>query len=351
MTKMEAGWQVAVVNWEEGDGISSVLHDELRALGYGTFFVSPNEVIPQQTDVLLTFGPYGRLLPLLSQLVKIPVGERPLSIHWNTEGIPDPRIPWLILKPLALMRSQLDFHLNHSSSSLYPLRHQKPFSLLENRIRRFRYLGDMAIAMKRNWIQIYADTSFVYTQWRNKHGLPTTFMPWGSAPHWYADLQLTRDIDVLWMGKRASKRRSDLLDHVRHQLAQQGVQMYLADNEEHPFIFDEERTEILNRSKITLNLTRTWYDDNFSRFALAIPNRSLIVSEPVLGHCPYFEAGVHYVSTPPETLASQIMYYLEHEVERLKIVEQGYELLTTQLTLRTGLHNLMMQAQHINHPA
>jgi hypothetical protein len=65
----------------------------------------------------------------------------------------------------------------------------------------------------------------------------------------------------------------------------------MADNEENPFIFGETRTAFLNRAKITLNITRTWYDDNFSRFAYAVPNRSLVVSEPLLPHCPEYEAG------------------------------------------------------------
>lgn len=346
MTNIDLSWRVGVICWEDGDDISSTLKEELNALGYEAFFVTPDTGIPPEMDVLFTFGPYGRMLPLLSQLDYLPVGQRPFSIHWNTEGIPDPRLPWALVKPLALLRSQIDYHLNKPGQKTF-FRHKNPFSFLDARIKRFRYLGDAHIALKRNWIQIFADTSFVYTQWRNKHGLPTTFMPWGSSMRWYADLGLPRDIDVLWMGKRATRRRSTHLDQVRQELAQRGVKVLVADNEEHPFIFDDVRTEYLNRAKITLNLTRTWYDDNFSRFALAIPNRSLVISEPLLAHCPYFEAGVHYISAPIDDLANKIVYYLEHEGERRKIIEQGYKLLTTQMTLQNGLSQLMSQVHHL----
>jgi hypothetical protein len=90
-----------------------------------------------------------------------------------------------------------------------------------------------------------------------------------------------------------------------------------------------------------LNLTRTWYDDNFSRFAMAASNRSLIVSEPLLSHCPQCEAGVHYATAPIETLAKTILYYLTHNEERLSIVENAYQLVTTELRFRNSVNAIM----------
>jgi hypothetical protein len=192
-------------------------------------------------------------------------------------------------------------------------------SLVESRMSRFRYLGDYYYALRRGWLDIFADTSAVYASIHRQHQLPTIVAHWGATPRWYKDLGLKRDIDVLWMGTRGTKRRSLLLDRVRSQLEASGVKVHFADGKENPFVFGDERTYYLNRSKITLNITRTWYDDNFSRFALAIPNRSLIVSEPVLPHCPSFIAGTHYVSAPVEKLAETILYYLDHDEERLYV--------------------------------
>ena len=172
-------------------------------------------------------------------------------------------------------------------------------------------------------------------------GLPTIVAHWGATPQWYKDLGLERDIDVLWMGTRGTKRRSMILDRVRSKLDASGVRMHVADGKENPFIFDDERIYYLNRAKITLNITRTWYDDNFSRIALAAPNRSLIVSEPVLPHCPSFIAGTHYVSVPVDSLAKTILYYLGHEEERLRIVENAYQLVTTKLAFRQSIKSIM----------
>jgi hypothetical protein len=212
---------------------------------------------------------------------------------------------------------------------------------------RFRYLGDYYYAHRRGWIDIFADTSEIYAEIHRRQGLPTIVAPWGSTPQWYEDLGLERDIDVLWMGTRGTKRRSSLLDRVRSELDANGVRTYVADGKENPFIFGNQRTYYLNRSKITLNITRTWYDDNFSRIALATPNRSLIVSEPVLPHCPSFIAGTHYVAASGDFLAETILYYLEHEEERLRIVENAYRLVTTKLVFRESIKLIMDAANQV----
>jgi hypothetical protein len=150
---------------------------------------------------------------------------------------------------------------------------------------------------------------------------------------------------VLWMGNRQGERRSRLIDQVREGLTKHGVTMYVADGQENPFIFREERSLLLNRAKISLNITRTWYDDNFSRFALVAPNRSLIVSEHLLPHCPTYEPGVHYVATEPENLAKTIVYYLRRPELRTEIVERAYRLATTQLTFSNSIKKLLMAVE------
>lgn len=218
---------------------------------------------------------------------------------------------------------------------------EKLFSLMESRMLRFRYLGDYYYAHRRGWIDIFADTSEIYAGIHRRQGLPTIVAHWGATPQWYKDLGLERDIDVLWMGTRGTNRRSAIIDRVRRELEAHGRRMHVADGKENPFIFDDQRTSYLNRSKITLNVTRTWYDDNFSRIALAAPNRSLIVSETMLAHCPSLEAGRHFVSVPVGKLAEAILYYLDHEEERLRIVDNAYRFVTTQLVFQESIKSIM----------
>jgi hypothetical protein len=335
---------IAVLSWRSGDGIREMLCNELETLNCSPISFAYGSPIPELADVLLSFGPYGQLLPVWQQAASLPAERRPVIVHWNTEGMPDLRLSMPVMHLLSSQTSRLGRILD-----AIPKRHRLSRWVTQlvqptfvDRMSRFRYTGDYDYAYHRGWLHVLADTSAIYSRRRASFGLPTLYAPWGATSTWYADLKLKRDIDVLWMGTRGSTRRSRLLDRVRGALQSRGVRMHVADNVENPFIFKAVRTEYLNRAKITLNLTRTWYDDNFSRFALAASNRSLIVSEPVLPHCPDFEAGKHYVSVPTSHLAETILFYIQHENERQRIVEQAYQLVTTKLnfgyTLKRVLH-------------
>lgn len=344
-------WRVAVVEWANKDGIAEAIHDELVALGHQASYFAYDAPIPREVDIIFTFAPYGAFLPIASQLAHIPLAQRPTLVHWNTEGIPDLRMPHLLMNAVSYWRSWMGRVIEAREAKLPAALRRRLLTLQNTRMLRFRYVGDYYYAYKQGWLHIFADSSVVYGQLHTRHGLPTRYMPWGSVPRWYADLNLVRDIDVLWMGKRGTRRRSDLLDRVRAELRPHGVEVYVADNVENPYIFNDERIYFLNRAKITLNITRTWYDDNFSRFSMAAPNRSLVVSEPMLPHCPEFEAGVHYVAAPIERLAETIVHYLRHEDERAAIVENAYQLVTTQLTMRNSIQSILAAVNEVRRPA
>lgn len=332
---------VAIPHGNERDGIAEVIADELNALGYQPVHFQIGSPIPEKAEVVFSFGPYGKFLTIPRQLAKMPPDQKPIFVHWNTEGIPDLRIPWKIMSSIARWRSWLGRLRDSRNGSARIPGTERLFSLIEPRMSRFRYLGDYYYTHRRGWLDIFADTSEIYAEIHRRHGIPTIVAHWGATPQWYKDLGLERDIDVLWMGTRGTRRRSILIDRVRSELESHGVRMHVADGKENPFIFGDERIHYLNRSKITLNITRTWYDDNFSRIALAAPNRSLIVSEKILPHCPSFLAGTHYVAVPVEELAETILYYLEHEEERSRIVDNAYHLVTTKLLFRESIKSIM----------
>jgi hypothetical protein len=332
---------VAIPHRSEIDGIAEVISDELSALGHQPVHFKIGSLIPEKTEVVFSFGPYGRFLTIPRQLAKLSSEQKPIFVHWNTEGVPDLRIPWTLMSLVSRWCSWLGRVQDSRNGSARIRGTERLSSLVESRMTRFRYVGDYYYALRRGWLDIFADTSAVYADIHRQHGLPTIVAHWGATPRWHKDLGLKRDIDVLWMGTRGTKRRSLLLDRVRTELESHGIRMHFADGKENPFIFGDERTYYLNRSKITLNITRTWYDDNFSRFALAAPNRSLIVSERILPHCPSFQAGMHYVSAPVETLAETILYYLEHEEEGSRIVDNAYHLVTTKLVFRESIKSIM----------
>lgn len=345
--------RVAVVCWNPDDGIAQVIGDEIRNLGYDLSFIAPQDKHTADVDFIFSFGPYGRFLDVPRLYATVDEKERPTFIHWNTEGVPDLRIPWPIVRFLSHLRSKYEHLTETKSSWMGRLLKKRPFSFIKTRFIRYLYVGDYYYAYKKGWLNVFADSSAIYARLHNRSNLPTVVAAWGGTERWYKDLKQERDIDVLWIGKRGSARRSQLIDYVRDELKKHNVNLHIADGEENPFIFGDERTEYLNRAKITLNVTRTWYDDNYSRFSMAAPNHSLIVSEPLLPHCEAYEEGVHYVSAPIEKLPEQILYYLENDAEREKIVENAYALITTELSFKNQIQKIMniAEAQHkAKHP-
>lgn len=331
--------RVAVVCWNPTDELAEALSASLEELGHSTVLFDSTARIPDSVDIVFSFAPYGNFMAIVDRLAAMPAGRRPLLIHWNTEGIPDPHLPWSLVYPTSRARSWIGHFSTRKGVENAP-----PFAWFKHRMLRYRYVGDYYSAYRSGILSIFADSSTIYAGIHRKHGLPTTYFPWGSTPGWYGDLNLPRDIDVLWLGKRGSQRRSQLIDQVRGELRPHGVRFHVVDNVENPYVFGRDRLIMLNRAKITLNITRTWFDDNFSRFSMAVPNRSLIVSEPMLPHCPEYKAGVHYVSAQIQDLGATILRYLQAEEERCRVVDNAYRLLTEDLTLTNSVAKVMRQA-------
>ena len=337
--------RVAVPVWVAQDDMADMIVHELRLLGKEPVSYRYYEPVPENIDVLMTFGPYDKVLPMWQNVAVRPKGQRPVVAHWNTEGMPDIRIPYRVMKSLGLIRSWLG-RMSQANTRLTRVLsavssgHWKGY-----RFSRYRYTGDYEYGYRKGWLHVLADSSLIYCRIRSQGGLPTLYAPWGGSTILYDQMNLERDIDVLWIGKRGSARRSHILDQVVRQLKPHGVRIHIADNVENPFIFNGERTEYLNRSKVTLNITRTWYDDNFSRFVLAAPNRSLIVSEPVLEHCREFKPGLHYVAAKIPELAKTILYYLQNDQERHQIVENAYRLVTRDLLFANSLKSILAEVE------
>lgn len=341
--------QVAIPNTFDGHGIAKAIYSELIGLGHRPVYFDLAAEIPEHCDVIFFFGPFGNFLQVPQQICSRHDSKRPVFVFWNTEGLPDPRLPRLPTDWIGMARSwagRLSYSPVFGARRLASL---PPFSTLEKRFLRFRYLGDYLYAQQQGWVDVFADISAVYADHFRQRGIPTLVAPFGSFREWYSDLKLERDIDVVWFGKRATSRRSQILNRLRLELQAHGVKLHMIDGIENPFVFGEDRTRMLNRSKITINLLRTWYDENSLRICMAAPNRSLVVSEPLLPHVPQYQAGVHYVSAPIEDMTKAILYYLEHDEERQRIVENAYQLSTQVLTFGRSIQMIMdaaIQARH-----
>ena len=339
--------RVAVVEWTPGDGLARAIGDEITELGIEPVLFPFNGAIPSAVNMVLTFAPYDKILPIASQMARYDPKKRPVYVHWQTQNLPNPDIPWLFTKLLAGFRSWIDRLPDSQRSMERFVATLKSVQWLSQRMYRFRYVGDIQYAYSQGWLDILVESSTIFAQNDTAHGIPAVYVPWGTFQSFYANLHLRRDIDVLWFGKRRTRRRSQLLDAIRRELRTDGIEIHVIDGEEHPFIYGDERSNILNRSKIVLNLQIYPYDNVFPyRFHIVAGNRCLVISEPELNHHPYCIPGKHFVATEADQIVTQILYYLNHEDERLQITENAYCLATETLTMAKSLRTILSLAEN-----
>lgn len=318
--------RVGVVYWSPGDGLGSQTCGILNNLGHEPVDFLYNAKLPQNLDIIFMSGPFGSMVPVTNQLLALPPAERPAFIWWLTEQFPNPALPQWLLHWGGFLRSRAE------RLAFYERDNEKwqpsPYlRWLTTKAHRFRYYGDLC------WLQREGILSAVVTgsPWRADYLRVRGFDPYvppnpSYRPDWGADLNLERDIPVLWLGKIATRRRGRLLGRIRRELQARGVEMMVVDGVENPYIFGSERTRLLNRTKIILNLLRADWDNNAARYALAAQNRCLLVTEPTLPHTS-FQPGLHIVQAPIEQMAETICYYLLREDERQQIAERAYQLI------------------------
>jgi hypothetical protein len=318
--------RVGVIFWAPGDGLGLEICGILENLGHKAIDFFHNAKLPENLDIVFTSGPFGSLVPVASQLLAIPPNGRPDFIWWLTEQLPNPAIPRWILHWGGFVRSQAE-RVAYRERGNGEWRPSPSLRWLTAKAHRFRYFGDLC------WLEQEGILSAVVTSspWRADYLRANGFDPYvppspSYRPELGTAMSLERDIPVLWLGKTATRRRKYQLQRVRRDLHARGIEMMVVDGVENPYIFGDERTKLLNRTKILVNLLRTKWDNHAMRYALAAQNRCLLVTEPTLPHTS-FQPGVHIVEAPIARMADDICYYLSHEEERQRITERAYQLI------------------------
>jgi hypothetical protein len=336
--------RMGVVHWcqdDAGDGIISLLSNTLAELGCETINFFYDVKLPNKLDVVFVCGPFDSLVPLVNPLLAYSPSQRPLLVLWMTEQFPNPDLSEWVRYFGGMLRSKIE-RLAFREQSPGEWQLNPRLRWLTTKAYRYRYYGDLYWLQREGILSILAIASPWTADFLRERGFNPIVAYLGSHPSWGADLGLERDIPVLWIGKIGSNRRGRLLNRIREELRVRGVEMLVIDGLEHPYVFGEERTILLNRTKIALNLLRAKWDDNSMRYCLAAPNRALIVTEPTLPHTAFLP-DKHLVEAPVEQIPDTICYYLSHEAERRQITEQAYQLSTTELTLSKGVAQILEQ--------
>ena len=330
---------VGVVHWYSEDEIAISISNALAQLGHEPVPLHPGERIAKNLQIVIAYGPFGSFVPITRQLLASPAQDRPRLIWWITEQFPNPNLPEWLRFSAGSLRSFLErMAYFRGSTGEWQLRPGGKWII--SKAHRFRYYGDLYWLQRTGLLSGLATPSRWTAGFLRARGFHPVVAYIGSDPRLGADLNLERDLPVLWLGKAGTQRRKQLLEKVRSDLRARGIDLFMVDGEEHPFTFGEERTRLFNRTRIALNLLREPWDDNSLRYYLAALNHTMIVTEPTFPHTP-FQNKIHIAEAPVEQLADTICYYLAHETERQQIAANAYQLVSQELTMTRAVEAIL----------
>jgi hypothetical protein len=333
---------VGMAVWQRSDGISSGYAQQLRRRGHRTVTFLCHEPVPAEVEVVVVTGPFGSLVPLAHNLLAMPAAQRPALALIMTEQLPDPALPEAWRSTVGAVRSRLERVAHrHTSEGIWQLR--TGWARLANRAHRYRYYGDLFWLRDAGLLSALAVWSHWTADFLRQRGFDPLVPSMSLNPAMGKDLGLERDIPVLWLGKVATARRRRMLANLRRELHGLGIPLQVVDGVEQPYVFGEARTQLLNRTRIMLNLLRAQWDDTSLRYVLAANNKAMLVSEPSLPHTA-FTPGVHVIEAPAEKLAAVIHHYLQHEDERRAIAENAHRLLADGGERGAGLEQVVTMA-------
>lgn len=349
---MDKNPRVTILHWyDDIDDLALTIAACLSELGYEPSIRHYTTDDYGDAQFLFTYAPWGRLQRIATRLEGMAADRRPFWIHWSTEDCPDLRLPKTLVRSIGQMLARLDRLQDEGVA----FAQSAPMRWVNRRFHKFRYVGMYDYAVRHGLIGLLLEYSKVYADYYNAMGLPVHYARWGLLNEAHAhehEIETERDIDVLWIGTRRTQRRSKLLDEIIGQLDALGKRTYVVDGVNHRPVYGRERSELLGRAKITLNLLPTWYDSALAyRWPLVAASRSLLVTEESLPHAPEYRAGEHYVSAPVSSLVETICHYLDHPDKRAPIVERAYHAVMNEHSILDSVRRIMRQAEEGLHKA
>ena len=322
---------VGIVLFARDDGVCASVMDALRSIGVNAISLPIEEEWPADVETILICGPFAPLSPAIYKIAQI---TSPRVILWYTEQTPSPDIPNALLRLGAGCSWCVNWIAEHLAQSAQ-------ISSIQNLVRRIHCLGTrLRLSGEIKWLdeQGYLKLLAVLTPSRQRYfaqklGVPARVIPYGYDKSFGEPLGLERDIDVVFLGSLRDRRRSRIISDLEQKLDRHRIKFVIKDGSPtRGYAFNEERTQLLNRAKIMLNIMRQPWDDAVFRMLFAAPNGVMVISEPVVDISP-FEPGKHFVVTSLEHMVETIQYYLSHSQERESFAQNGYDLVVNQLTM------------------
>jgi glycosyl transferase family 1 len=288
----------------------------LEARGHRVTDVADGPFDADSADVLLVLGNAAWFPTLRHELLR--ARRRPLVAIWHTEPLPLPR-------RAGVRRT----HRHARELAKVVLRDPRANDPATN----YRTLLELSGAGLPDLLMVGGRAS---QEFLAENGISAEWVTPGYHTSHGRDLGLRRDIDVMFLGATDVPRRRRLL----RRLGSNGINVQVAGSWHDARWWGEERTRVLNRVRILLNIPRRPGELSADRLILGMANGALVVSEPIFDSTPYVP-GEHYVSAAPDDFPRVITRFLADEATRARIAAVGQRFATRQVRFECSVSRLM----------
>ncbi|MBP1608004.1 MAG: hypothetical protein H6Q04_239 [Acidobacteria bacterium] len=290
----------------------------LREAGHHVFGVREHAYADWQDADLLWIQGNANWFPAACRQLERVGTQRPRVLIWHTEPLPP--------RPGSGWRNNR-LHLREIVKIV--LRHRQATDPYTN-----------AARLKKLWQVGLPDVLAISARSRQEFltscGIKSHFVPLGYAGESQGRLLgLQRDIDVLFLGTMQVPRRRRLVSHLRRS----GIEVQTKGSWKSLEAWGENRTLLLNRTKILLSLQRHPGEFTGMRLILGMSNGAMVISEPIDQPDPYIP-GRHYIEAPTGQMPAVVRYYLEHPDERERVAMEGHRLMKD-LTMQASVRRIL----------
>jgi glycosyltransferase involved in cell wall biosynthesis len=294
------------------------LLDALGALGLEVSRASQDAVELAPDRIVLLLGNAAWYPLVVAGLRAAPPARRPFVVVWHSEPLPFPARSGL--RPERLHAREL------AKIVLRDSRATDPYSNLRSLLRLSRD----------GLVDLLAVSTGAAHELLGERGVGAEIVPLGYTATDGRDLGLTRDVDVLLLASLDVPRRRRILRFLRRR----GVPVRGLGDWNDPSLWGEERTRLLNRTKILLNVPRHRGLLSGRTMILGMANKALVVAEPIYRPEPY-RPGTDFASAELADMPETIEWYLEDDARRAPIVEPAYARVRGELTIERSARRLV----------
>lgn len=183
-----------------------------------------------------------------------------------------------------------------------------------------------------SWLDFVFASTVSQQRFLAQSSVPATFVPPGYHRGMGHDSGQHRDIDVVFIGNSRHRRRGTELKRIVAELKARGITVMTIGTG----CYGEERTRLLNRARISLNLVNFPWDIPAVRFLLSMACGAMVVSETIDESAP-FEPGKHYVAANIADIPDVVSHYLANDAERNHIIKTAREFIVGECTLERAV--------------